>query len=256
MSSKDHFYADALLRELVDRMGKDLVDAADSYIDPLPLNDQLEYMARENKGMVDPEQMDYDALLLEGNPSTALRDQEYLQQNALWGHQYVSGGAGEGPHRLKPQIKTDASLPAYCNPPNPCPVGVSEEQGCLIEFENSASFSREYQASQECMCDAEHMFECPNQDDNSVQRQMNRDMDAYLAKQFSGHKNMVAKKYQLPQVRMEVYYEYKRMSFTFGVVVLAPGIQSVPGGREVANSGQEGVPRDQLSSSIDFGAED
>lgn len=199
MSTKDHFYADALLRELIDRMGKDLSDAADSYIDPLPLNDQLEYMARENKGMY-PEQMDYEALL-EGNPSPSLRDQEYLQHNSLWGHQHVSGGAGEGPHRLKPQVKTDASLPAYCNPPNPCPVGVNEEQGCLEEFENSASFSREYQSSQDCMCDAEHMFECPNQEDNSMQQQMDRDMESFLSKQFSGHKNMVAKKYQLSQVR-------------------------------------------------------
>lgn len=198
MSTKDHFYADALLRELIDRMGKDLSDAADSYIDPLPLNDQLEYMARENKAM-EAEQMDYDALM-EGNPSPSLRDQEYLQHNALWGHQYVSGGGGEGPHRLKPQVKTDASLPAYCNPPNPCPVGVSEDQGCLEEFENSASFSREYQGSQDCMCDAEHMFECPNQEDNSAQQQMNRDMESFLAKQFTGHKNMVDKKYQLPQV--------------------------------------------------------
>lgn len=198
MSAKDHFYADALLRELIDRMGKDLSDAADTYIDPLPLNDQLDYLARENKGM-DPEQMDYDSLL-EGNPSPSLRDHEYLQHNTLWGHQYVSGGAGEGPHRLKPQVKTDASLPAYCNPPNPCPVGVSEDQGCLEDFENSASFSREYQASQDCMCDAEHMFECPNHQDESSAQEMDRDMESFLAKQFSGHKNMVAKKYQLSQV--------------------------------------------------------
>lgn len=41
------------------------------------------------------------------------------------------GGAGEGAQRLKPDgsvkniqvIKTDAVLPAYCNPPNPCPLG-------------------------------------------------------------------------------------------------------------------------------------
>lgn len=43
------------------------------------------------------------------------------------------GGAGEGKQRLKPdgtvqnqkQVKTDAALPAYCNPPNPCPEGYS-----------------------------------------------------------------------------------------------------------------------------------
>ncbi|KAH6919898.1 hypothetical protein HPB50_029114 [Hyalomma asiaticum] len=40
-------------------------------------------------------------------------------------------GAGEGFQRLKPDgiaknvqvVKTDAVLPAYCNPPNPCPKG-------------------------------------------------------------------------------------------------------------------------------------
>jgi hypothetical protein len=58
----------------------------------------------------------------------------------LWGHQYVSGGAGEGPHRLKPQVKTDASLPAYCNPPNPCPVGYTEDQGCTLDFENTGEW--------------------------------------------------------------------------------------------------------------------
>lgn len=47
------------------------------------------------------------------------------------GNQYVSGGAGEGKQRLKPEgtvknhqeVKSDATLPAYCNPPNPCPIG-------------------------------------------------------------------------------------------------------------------------------------
>lgn len=38
----------------------------------------------------------------------------------------------------------------------------SGDQGCIEEFENTASFSRRYQASQDCMCDSEHMFDCPN----------------------------------------------------------------------------------------------
>jgi hypothetical protein len=79
------------------------------------------------------------------------------------------GGSGEGKQHLKPdgaiknskQVKTDASLPAYCNPPNPCPVGYSAEDGCLEHFENTAGFSREFQSAQECMCDSEHMFDCP-----------------------------------------------------------------------------------------------
>ncbi|KAJ8931326.1 hypothetical protein NQ314_015772 [Rhamnusium bicolor] len=51
---------------------------------------------------------------------------------------YVSGGAGEGNQLLRPEglknkqeVKTDSTLPAYCNPPNPCPVGYSGEF-CLI----------------------------------------------------------------------------------------------------------------------------
>lgn len=48
---------------------------------------------------------------------------------------HFPGGAGEGEQRLKPdgaaknlnQVKTDASLPAYCNPPNPCPIGYTSK---------------------------------------------------------------------------------------------------------------------------------
>lgn len=44
---------------------------------------------------------------------------------------FPAGGAGEGKQHLRPdgaiknqhQVKTDAALPAYCTPPNPCPVG-------------------------------------------------------------------------------------------------------------------------------------
>ncbi len=41
------------------------------------------------------------------------------------------GGAGEGRQHLspngeipnRPEVKTDEELPAYCDPPNPCPLG-------------------------------------------------------------------------------------------------------------------------------------
>ena len=58
-------------------------------------------------------------------------------------------------------------LPAYCDPPNPCPKGYTAEDGCIEveEFDNEAEFSRNYQAAQSCMCDSEHMFTCPQ--DNS-----------------------------------------------------------------------------------------
>lgn len=81
----------------------------------------------ENEETSDP--IDYERL--SNNPNPSLRDREYLQHSSLWGHQFVAGGAGEGKQRLKPdgsvqnqqQVKTDETLPAYCNPPNPCPIG-------------------------------------------------------------------------------------------------------------------------------------
>ena len=38
-----------------------------------------------------------------------------------------------------------AVLPAYCDPPNPCPIGYTAKDGCisLEEFENTSEFSRE-----------------------------------------------------------------------------------------------------------------
>ncbi|XP_035915845.1 uncharacterized protein LOC118513775 [Anopheles stephensi] len=199
---KDQFLSDMLLRELVDRMGKDLAEAADSYIDPAAMDElpasRLALMARVTKDL-ESEQLDYDALLDGSNPNPSPRDQEYLQHSSLWGHQYVSGGAGEGPNRPKPQVKTDASLPAYCNPPNPCPVGYTEDQGCTMDFENTAAFSREYQAAQDCMCDAEHMFNCPASTQSEGNPQMDSDLENFIARQFhtQEHKNLVAKKFHV-----------------------------------------------------------
>ena len=39
---------------------------------------------------------------------------------------------------------------------------VPAEDGCLEQFENTAAFSRDFQAAQDCMCDQEHMFKCPS----------------------------------------------------------------------------------------------
>lgn len=95
---------------------------------------------------------------------------EYIEQPlVLLGHHSVQGGAGEGSQLLGPDgifenvqvIKTDSIVPAYCDPPNPCPIGYTAEQGCIEDFVNSASFSREYQAKQNCQCDNEHsLFNC------------------------------------------------------------------------------------------------
>lgn len=95
---------------------------------------------------------------------------EYIDHPlALAGHQYVQGGAGEGRQLLGPEgtfenvqvVKSDHAVPSYCDPPNPCPLGFTAADGCLEDFVNSASFSREYQAKQQCSCDNEHsLFNC------------------------------------------------------------------------------------------------
>jgi len=62
-------------------------------------------------------------------------------------------------------FRTNTMLPAYCDPPNPCPIGYTTADGCIEDFENSSEFSRGYQSRQKCICDTEHMFDCP--DENS-----------------------------------------------------------------------------------------
>lgn len=59
-----------------------------------------------------------------------------------------------------------AVLPAYCDPPNPCPLGYTKADGCIEVFENTSEFSRRYQSTQNCICDTEHMFNCPSQSSN------------------------------------------------------------------------------------------
>uniref|UniRef100_A0A0N5BZ26 Neuroendocrine protein 7B2 n=1 Tax=Strongyloides papillosus TaxID=174720 RepID=A0A0N5BZ26_STREA len=106
---------------------------------------------------------DLDALRL------GIRDSEYFTEPQIFGHKHITGGAGEGDQFLgeknifkhREQVKSDNVLPAYCEPPNPCPVGYTSDQGCIENFENSAEASRNYQAQQECLCDQEHMFNCP-----------------------------------------------------------------------------------------------
>nr|CAD7571230.1 unnamed protein product [Timema californicum] len=265
---QEHFLTDALLREVVDRMGKDLADAADSYLD-FPETNRLGLgglmPGRSIKDLEAEEQqqlpLDYDPMVETGN-NPSIRDQEYLQHSSLWGHQYMTGGAGEGKQHLKPdgtvenqkEVKTDAALPAYCNPPNPCPVGYSADDGCLEQFENTAAFRysspmaslvmtdssqltydsfktlpdlikypyaepddlqkhvREYQAAQECMCDTEHMFDCPVSSGRDLQgsngapgseltdSDINRIMEQFQV--TDQHKSLVAKKFHVKKVRI------------------------------------------------------
>jgi len=102
---------------------------------------------------------------------TDQRDMETQSHSSLGeGHQYVQGGAGEGFQHLHPdgsvlnnqEIKSDEDLPAYCNPPNPCPIGYSGEECDPRPFEEfTAEYSKTYQENQDCVCDYDHN-ECKN----------------------------------------------------------------------------------------------
>jgi len=73
----------------------------------------------------------------------------------------ASAGAAADKGSRSPAAAAAAMLPAYCDPPNPCPPGYTNSDGCIEDFENSSEFSRNFQASQKCICDTEHMFNCP-----------------------------------------------------------------------------------------------
>lgn len=147
---------DSLLREVIPRVRGD------------PTSEDYGFPDLDQLSADYPLEMRRDAIL-EKEPS--IRDKEYLEHSSLFGHKVssnVEGGLGEGFQRLRPDGpmgamvfgKIDGALPAYCNPPNPCPIGYTADDGCLEKFQNTATYSRVYQASQECICDSEHMFDC------------------------------------------------------------------------------------------------
>lgn len=147
--------------------------AADGIPEDEAIRDSL--MASESLEPRDRLQTRVEDLLLGRDPAIRIRDQEYLEHSSLPGRIMMQGGAGEGQQHLKPDgsvpnvqvVKSNSILPAYCNPPNPCPIGYTAEDDCLEDFENSAAFSRDHQSKQECMCDQEHMFDCPGRSEDS-----------------------------------------------------------------------------------------
>lgn len=69
------------------------------------------------------------------NPNPSIRDQEYLQHSTLWSHQHANDYyRGNDRHRIQAtgskggkDDKNENVLPAYCTPPNPCPIGYTSE---------------------------------------------------------------------------------------------------------------------------------
>ncbi|KAL6257083.1 hypothetical protein P5V15_012016 [Pogonomyrmex californicus] len=153
--------SDDFLRILVNQLGNNLNDA-DSY-----LSDEYPEKAKELPMELPTDYDSMDTL----NPNPSIRDQEYLQHSTLWSHRFDdknNNNKGYNRHRIQSGLKglkdekAENPLPAYCTPPNPCPVGYTSENNCLTDFENTAAFSRDYQSAQDCMCDTEHMLECSN----------------------------------------------------------------------------------------------
>lgn len=125
-----------LLQNLIERMGSELADE-DAYIDNRDIG----------RGIPDKEipiemPIDYDGIDAL-NPKTSIRDQEYLQHSTLWSHQQLNNYKTNDRHKIKTENdalpspvaaaektkeeKTENQLPAYCTPPNPCPVGYTSK---------------------------------------------------------------------------------------------------------------------------------
>jgi hypothetical protein len=131
----DHLFVNnILLRDLIERMGNELAEAAvDSYIDSRESPPGVRNFPDKEIPLEMP--LDYEGIE-DINPKTSIRDQEYLRHSSLWSHQQLNNYKNNNRYRVKPvtPVKPEGStdpgkseraenqLPAYCTPPNPCPV--------------------------------------------------------------------------------------------------------------------------------------
>ena len=108
---------------------------------------------------------------------------EQMSTNYLWGEHKITGGADEGEqwldsnpfpvHKL-PKPKPN-KLPAYCDPPNPCPIGMNPQEAaspCDLDIPDTKEFNQQWildkMMSGECSCDREHMRNCDEIDHKST----------------------------------------------------------------------------------------
>jgi hypothetical protein len=165
----DGGYEDMLMQGLYKRLAQ---------LDPAYLVDELDEPSRDELRQV----RDYEIRPERESAAASIRDSEYIQHSSNAGSQgfiHMTGGSGEGHQHLTPDgsvdnikpggslpVKSDAALPFYCHPANPCPKGYTSEDGCEEDIEDSAEFHKEWISSMQkhgyCSCDPEHMFECPD----------------------------------------------------------------------------------------------
>lgn len=101
------------------------------------------------------------------SPPQSMDDMKHVEQRSMADVRADvpkhAGLASQQKAAHSPASAVSAVLPAYCDPPNPCPLGYTNSDGCIEGFENTSEFSRRYQSTQNCICDTEHMFNCPTQ---------------------------------------------------------------------------------------------
>jgi len=116
-----------------------------------------------------------DEYYLDSPPSvSSVEDMKHVEQRAVDNRADVpkhDGLASQQKAAHSSASAVSAVLPAYCDPPNPCPLGYTSADGCIEGFENTSEFSRRYQSTQNCICDTEHMFNCPSQSSNADEGQ-------------------------------------------------------------------------------------
>lgn len=212
-------YEDMLFQDLYKRLSQ--------------LEDSYYPVADETFGGPAPQSVWEDRIPLDSRDSgqTDIRDPEFLSHSSLnhGGFQYISGGAGEGKQHLTPEgtqentqeVKSDDVLPFYCHPPNPCPKGFTEEDGCQEGVEDTAEVQKSWIATMErkgmCSCDTEHMFDCPKdgaaQEQEAEDEMLDKMIDTLLGDKepennpFAGgnkRSNIVVKK--APRVKRSVSY--------------------------------------------------
>jgi len=114
-----------------------------------------------------------DEYYMDSPPAPSIEDMKHVEQRAdvradVPKH---AGLASQQKAAHSSASAVSAVLPAYCDPPNPCPLGYTNSDGCIEGFENTSEFSRRYQSTQNCICDTEHMFNCPSQSSNADESQ-------------------------------------------------------------------------------------
>ena len=126
-----------LLRDLIDRMGNELADAADTYLEYQDSSRVPTEYEKAKEMPIEEMPIDYEGLETL-NPNPSIRDQEYLRHSSLEAHHRLHGNDNSGSHRIQlagfkgiKDDKNENTLPAYCTPPNPCPIGSTSKIFCL-----------------------------------------------------------------------------------------------------------------------------